>query len=174
VSIFLTSDTHFGHDKIIEYCKRPFSDSKEMDEVMIRNWNLTVNPADTVYHLGDFGVGKEATPEYLEIIYKELNGTIKFVKGNHDHGNRITKLGTDWSDYRELKVGGKLYVLFHYPMHTWKNAIHGSYHCFGHVHGTFKGVGKSLDVGVDCWNFSPVSLEEIDKKLESITVVQTI
>ena len=40
--VFFTSDTHFGHSKIIDYCKRPFSSIEEHDKTLIQNWNNVV------------------------------------------------------------------------------------------------------------------------------------
>lgn len=54
---WFTSDTHFDHANVIEYCKRPFSNVEEMNEAMIRNWNKRVMPEDTIFHLGDFHLG---------------------------------------------------------------------------------------------------------------------
>ena len=36
--LFFTSDTHFGHRHILEFCKRPFSSIEEHDEQLIANW----------------------------------------------------------------------------------------------------------------------------------------
>lgn len=85
MSIFLTSDTHFGHDKIIEYCKRPFATSEEMNEAMITRWNAVVKSGDDVYHLGDFGCGPKASKirrllkgtgldEKLDAVLSQTNG----------------------------------------------------------------------------------------------------
>src|ERR1035437_10371795 len=79
---FFTSDTHFNHDNVIQYCGRPFASVDEMNREMIARWNSTVGPDDTVYHLGDFALGKfaEAAP-----ILRRLNGARKIlVLGNHD------------------------------------------------------------------------------------------
>ena len=40
--VFFTSDTHFDHFNIIEYCDRPFTNVKAMNEHIITNWNKTV------------------------------------------------------------------------------------------------------------------------------------
>ncbi len=37
--IWLISDTHFDHADIIKYCARPFIDVKEMNKVLVENWN---------------------------------------------------------------------------------------------------------------------------------------
>lgn len=76
-----TSDTHFGHVNIIEYCKRPFGGVDHMTTELTRRWNSVVKDSDTVYHLGDFALG----PKWKWADYrKELNGQIIFVVGNHD------------------------------------------------------------------------------------------
>lgn len=52
--IWFTSDTHFGHTNIIEYCNRPFSCIEEMNGKIINNINSKVKHNDILYHLGDF------------------------------------------------------------------------------------------------------------------------
>jgi calcineurin-like phosphoesterase family protein len=56
--VFFTSDTHFNHANIISYCSRPFSSADEMNREIIARWNAVVGPEDTVYHLGDFAMGR--------------------------------------------------------------------------------------------------------------------
>ena len=82
--IFLIADLHLGHANIIRYCSRPFllSDVREMDHVLIKNWNYTISSQNRIYYLGDLRYGKEAlsTPQYR----KKLKGRITFIQGNHD------------------------------------------------------------------------------------------
>ena len=80
--LFFTSDTHFGHERIIQYCNRPFKDAAEMNEALIRNWNAVVPPDGTVFHLGDFAMGMDQ--DRTVGILSRLNGTIYLVAGNHD------------------------------------------------------------------------------------------
>ena len=81
---YVISDLHLGHANIIRYCSRPFphDSSKEMDEMLIRNWNYTIQEGDRVYHIGDLCYGPSAKnpAEYLH----RLNGTITLIEGNHD------------------------------------------------------------------------------------------
>lgn len=78
--LFFTSDTHFGHKHILEFCKRPFSSIEEHDEQLIANWNSVVGVDDTIFHLGDFAFG--GYPFWKKIV-EQLNGHIILVIGNH-------------------------------------------------------------------------------------------
>ena len=79
--IFFTSDTHFGHGNIINFCKRPYENVAKMDNALIENWNATVGPTDDVYHLGDFCFN--GIQRWWELI-GALNGRIHLILGNHD------------------------------------------------------------------------------------------
>lgn len=81
MAIYVTSDHHFGHKQIIEYCNRPFDSVDEMNNVMIRRWNDTVKKNDVVYHLGDFALGSK---KFKEDTLHKLNGKKILVRGNHD------------------------------------------------------------------------------------------
>ncbi len=35
MTVWFTSDTHFGHDAIRRYCNRPFASVEEMDDQLI-------------------------------------------------------------------------------------------------------------------------------------------
>lgn len=52
--IYFTADLHFYYKNIIASTNRPFSNTDEMDKVLIQNWNERVSPDDDVYILGDF------------------------------------------------------------------------------------------------------------------------
>jgi len=80
-TVYFTSDTHFSHKNIIEYCGRPFTDVEHMNAALVDAWNHTVSPDDTVYHLGDIALG--GIPKTLEII-RQLNGHKILIPGNHD------------------------------------------------------------------------------------------
>ena len=78
--IWFTSDTHFGHKNIINFCERPFKDTDEMDEFIINNWNSKINKDDIVFHLGDFAFA--SNKRWQELICR-LNGKIYLILGNH-------------------------------------------------------------------------------------------
>ena len=89
--IFITSDTHFGHDREFLYGPRGFSNIDDHDKAVIQNWNSVVQPDDTVYHLGD--VMLNDNDHGMECL-RQLNGTIIIVPGNHDTDTRLALYAT--------------------------------------------------------------------------------
>lgn len=164
MKIYYTSDTHFGHANIIKYSNRPFKDVEEMNYELIRRWNEVVSPEDTVYHLGDFGF---ASAEKNNRIAVQLNGAQKFILwGNHCKSTPtgFTKLG----QCHEIYDNNHKIVMCHYGMRVWNKSHHGALHLYGHSHGSLPGDSQSLDVGVDCWDWYPVDLEQILRRMKTL------
>ena len=172
MNIWFTSDTHFGHANIIKprMCDRPFDTIQEMDERLIANWNKVVRPNDEIYHMGDFSFARQP-----QLIGRRLMGRKHLVRGNHDHFKQSHLMHEcfEWvKDYHDLKVAGQRFILFHYPIRNWHHCYKGTIHLFGHSHGGTPDYGRSTDVGVDCWDYSPVHIDTIlaymkDKELIS-------
>lgn len=159
---FFTSDLHFSHGNIIKYCNRPFKDITQMDETMIANWNAVVRPQDTVWVLGDFAFGEHAK------FLRRLNGSKYLVRGNHDKRPSMKDGWAGIYDLKELKIEGQYIVLCHYAMRVFNKSHHGAIQLFGHSHGKLPGNSQQLDVGVDAWNFFPVTLEQIKERLATL------
>lgn len=160
---WFTADLHLGHRAIIDHCARPFSDVAEMDALLIANWNGCVAPGDDVWVVGDFALGNsEVVAHYL----RRLRGRKHLVHGNHDRkATRTIKCWASCEAYADIAVEGQRLVLLHYAMRVWPGHLHGSIHLYGHSHGALPGDRQSLDVGVDCWDYRPVSLGEIQERL---------
>lgn len=77
---WIVTDTHFHHDRIIEFANRPV----DFMTRIIKNWNNTVLPQDTVINLGDVCWGNK---EQLMPVINQLVGTKILVRGNHDKGH---------------------------------------------------------------------------------------
>lgn len=167
--IWFTADTHFGHTNRLEYCNRPFSSVEEMNEILIENWNKVVKKFDMVYFLGDFGFKNQ---KVLFGIKGRLNGVIFPVRGNHDKNSDLEQFSKA-SDLQEIYIDNKCIVLCHYSMNVWNKSHHGSWHLFGHSHGSLPDNPNSLsfDVGVDCHNFTPISFEEVCQIMSKKTFV---
>lgn len=155
---FFVSDLHVDHFNIMKFCNRPFNTVEEMNEILIQNWNSVVGPHDYVYHLGDFGFG---TPTKLNEIFKRLHGVKMNITGNHD-GKVVKNLPWAWQkEQYGFKMDNRYIWLNHYPMRSWNRSYHGAGHLHGHVHGRCKPYGKSFDIGVDSWDYTPVNFETI-------------
>ncbi len=159
------SDTHLGHANVIRYCKRPFASVEEMDAVLIRNWQSCVGPDDDVYHLGDFAFLK---PAKAAARLAQLPGHKHFVYGNHDP-EEIRNLPGWASSQPLIEISGQGFtskiVLCHYAMRVWNKSGRGSWMLYGHAHGCMPGDSQSMDVGVDCHGYRPISIKEVARKL---------
>lgn len=69
--IYYISDTHFGDQRVFDKCSRPFSGLGELENEIIKRWNVKVNENDVVYVLGDI-----AEDDYIKAIeiFKGLKG----------------------------------------------------------------------------------------------------
>lgn len=187
---FFTSDTHFGHVNILKFNaeQRPFKDTEEMDEAIIRRWNNVVSPEDTVYHLGDVALGNIA--KSLPKVAR-LNGYKIAVMGNHDRpfmrAGKADEL--DWRNkyadvFEEVwsHQGGTVriheydFIVSHFPYdgdHTENDKyveerpkdlgyplIHGHTHLTNKV-STSKYGGFMYHVGMDAHELTPVNSETI-------------
>jgi len=179
--IYFTSDQHFGHKNIIQYCNRPYSSIEEMNESLINNFNNIVTGDDVTYHLGDFALSKK----YLPIVQR-LNGKHHLITGNHDHcypwkgfKNKYINLYLDagFSTIEremELEIDGLgLCLLNHMPyigdshnndryqqFRPVKDNKHRHLLC-GHIHNKWKMTDNMINVGVDVWDYKPASIEQI-------------
>lgn len=157
MNTFFTADLHLDHFNIIKFCNRPFFSVDEMNDTIVENWNSRVKQNDIVYLLGDVIWGQNFTD------FNKLNGKIHLIYGNHDRMSIIKKMKFESvRHYDEIEINKQRIVMFHYPMIDWNAKFHGSWHLYGHCHGTNKiKIEKSCDVGLDCWNYFPVSFDEL-------------
>lgn len=175
--IFLTSDTHYGHTNIIKFCNRPYNSVEEMDESLILNWNQVVGSEDHTYILGDLAMGhnqKERVPK----IRQRLNGKITLVLGNHDKKPQFyldagfDEVVKEWDGY----IDGYRVFMRHIPPvpdesgRPWltptdidDDSKWAKYDFIlsGHVHTCWQYKGKIVNVGVDVWNYRPISMRQI-------------
>lgn len=186
MTTWITSDWHADHDKIRSYSSRPFSSVDEMREALIRNFNELVKPTDHTWHLGDFSMREATVPEVLP----RLNGEHSLVFGNHDiahpankkNKRNLAKIEAAQQRYRDygfkevvletkLVVDGLTLLLHHMPYEAderhgqrysdWRPKNEGLWLLHGHIHQLWKVKGKQINVGVDRWDYRPVSIDQI-------------
>lgn len=179
MTLWLTSDEHYGHHNIIKYCDRPFTDIDDMSRQLIALHNSCVKPDDTIWHLGDFTMNEKYVPQIL----KQLNGTHYLVPGNHDscfaaHKNseaakrRYLLYGFAGIYQNVFNFEGE-FICSHLPFAGGGDASakerysssrledKGQWLLHGHIHNKWKTNGRMINVGVDVWDYKPVSFETI-------------
>jgi calcineurin-like phosphoesterase family protein len=160
VPVYFVSDTHFSDARALRIDRRPFASVREHDEALVAHWNETVDSGDTVWHLGDFALAR--TPDRVTSLLARLNGTKHLIIGNNDPAATLEAQGWASIDhYVEIAVDGVDLVLCHYPFRTWNGMGRGRINLHGHSHGRLKPVTRQYDVGVDVWDFRPVTLSTI-------------
>lgn len=168
---FFTSDLHFWHTNVIQFCNRPYGSVEHMNAELIKNWNTVVGERDHVWMLGDFSFGTyEQTAEILD----NLKGIKHLIVGNHDRKGRADKLfNRDWNkwfvdthDYFRLKVDGYKFVLCHFPFASWER---GYINLHGHLHSLkgYQNKWMQYDVGVDANNYTPILLDDVVTKAQA-------
>ena len=178
-SVFLVSDTHFGHAGVCRFTHpddatvklRPWDNADEMDEEMIRRWNDRVRPTDKVYHLGDVVINRKA----LKTLHR-LNGDKVLIRGNHDIFPDV-----EYREYfRELRAYHVMngLILSHIPIHPESLGRFGV-NIHGHLHASrvkMEPVGKYgipvIDpryhcVCVEQTDFAPILFEDVIKRIEA-------
>jgi calcineurin-like phosphoesterase family protein len=180
--VFFTSDFHFNHRNIIKYCQRPFTSVGEMNETLIRWYNETVGPSDTVYILGDLGMGDDSL-NYAA----RLNGRKFLLMGNHDKLPPEAYEDIGITIIRENNVPAKEsmyegYRIVHSPVPVIRKVfpsiidkpdgylaaqqkgvlVNVTPPCIcGHVHRNFRKLGNFVNVSVDVWNYRPARWDAV-------------
>jgi len=173
--IWLISDTHFNHENIIDYGKRPFQIVAAMNATMIQRWNKAVKPDDTVFHLGDFAFGNSV---HIKFLLDRLPGRKILIRGNHDHkGNEalmqcgfLAVLNYARIEHIGLSIGLNHRPLDELPLNT-DCVFHGHLHQ-GRAEDQLR-AGENplpplfnLNLSVEKTGYAPISLPTAIKMLE--------
>jgi calcineurin-like phosphoesterase family protein len=168
---FVTSDIHFGHKNIMNFCpetRARFKNNVEfMNAEIIREWNELIKPEDHTYILGDIAFC--ATSRAVNFLH-QMNGAKTLIIGNHDtkliKDNSFRYCFEEITPYKTITFGGTRVCMFHYPICEWDQMHRGSVHFHGHLHGGISGLegSRALDVGMDATGRVAVPLEEMVQK----------
>ncbi len=198
--LFQTPTTKYGHKNIVKAVSdwedkngcRDFKTVEQMNSVLVDNINKYVKPEDTLFCLGDWSFG--GIDSINKFRFRLNVRDIHLVLGNHDDHIRKNKfLGyvrdiplytkdifSSTNDYLEISIDKKKIILSHYPMLAWNHAYRGSWHLYGHTHGTlFKyqqnvdwfHKSRMLDVGMDSafdifGEYKPFSFDDVKRIME--------
>ena len=166
--VYCIADPHFGHEKVLRLCNRPFETIEQMNETLIYNWNRRVTGSDNIYIVGDMFFRCEDP----ESILMRLHGKKHLLVGNHDSSwmgkIKLEKYFKSVELMAITSTGTHAVTLCHYPLLSWKHA-RTSYMIHGHIHANtdmdfwplLLARENVLNAGVDLNGFQPVTLEEL-------------
>jgi len=176
MSIYFTADPHYGHYNAILYCNRPYKTSEEMDKALIKNHNEVVGKDDTVYIVGDLSLRSNQHMNYYQSVIRKLKGIKILILGNHDtlkpfsYVNNIGFRSVHTS--LEITIDGIDLILCHDPALSCIDR--SKIFICAHVHDLFKIQKNVINVGVDVWDYKPVSFEELKPYIQKIKEEQNV
>lgn len=166
---YVTADPHFGHEQIIELCNRPFKNVTVMDNQLIKNYNEACGPDDDLWILGDASLKTASRRGYWESCIQKIKCRCHLVCGNHESNLKVGFLAGD------VGVG---FFSMHYPYFPFGEFIFvhdPSLSIFdrnlpflcGHIHDSWKYCLNALNVGVDVWDYKPISMDYVKQLKET-------
>ena len=184
MNVWFTSDHHLRHKFVSGL--RQFGQVDQHDETLLDLHNSVVGKRDSVWFLGDFTLGPiEGCGEWLE----RANGRKHLILGNHDRGfpamsgwHRQQRRYWQWfesvSMFGQRKVGDTKVLLSHFPYRDdrgdprytqFRLADHGMWLLHGHTHKAEQRFHDhhEIHVGLDAWDFKPVSVDTIGDIIRS-------
>lgn len=190
-STWVSSDFHFWHINILKYCDRPFNSVEEMNETIIARALEKVGPKDTFYILGDIAMGdKKVSLECVDRLpgYKIFvpgNHDVIFEGETEARRKRFADMYAEvvdvvvpWFPEVNITLGPtkQPFAISHFPYEgdshdkgrydEWRPKdsnlplLHGHTHSKEKVSWSGKGT-LQIHVGVDAWDFYPVSDRQI-------------
>lgn len=183
-----TSDLHFGHRNILNYCprNRPWKTMEELEEGLLNCLKANLS-GERLFVLGDMFFNNTYKAEDMRRVIEQIPAEVFVVPGNHDYGmKKAFKNNYDLkctlldstihcylSEYSDISIS-----LSHYP--PGKSKIYKNMgekfqiYLFGHIHGSISAhreidhdgpefYGENyfgLDVGFD-YIGKPISLQDI-------------
>lgn len=166
--IYLYADPHIGHDRIRLLANRPFQSVKEMDNELVCRYNDIVKDNDEVYIVGD--VSFRTSLNYTVKTLNLLKGRKRLVIGNHDEHyleeERFRNCFVSIDTRVRISFNKHVYVIDHYPIHSWPGMFRGSRMLHGHSHNNVDNSRlMRMDIGVDnpVCNYAPISIQKVDE-----------
>lgn len=159
MKVWLISDPHFYHARIIEYAQRPFHNLEQMHEYILEMWNKHVGKEDLVFVLGDWYFPTKAD-QAAGVFFSKFNGSKVLLKGNHDTKSNTHYMERCYFDgvitVFNVELVRSRVILSHMPLippEGWLN-IHG------HTHRQNLYTGRHLNVSVENLQYVPLEVKD--------------
>jgi calcineurin-like phosphoesterase family protein len=189
MSVFFTSDTHFGHRFVAE--TRGFDKTADHDMTIAENLIEVVKRDDVLWILGDLCL---SAPDHALNLLNRLPGRKHLIWGNHDQGHGMHRdsfrrqakyLGTFESvhEYIRRRINGVEVLMSHMPYAEGEEPDHGPTRytqyrlpdegktlLHGHTHSQRQYTLSAkntpqVHVGLDAWGLRPVPLDMIQEMI---------
>lgn len=179
MSVWFTSDLHFGHGFVAGL--RGFDNTDDHDDAIAEGWLKRVRKNDQVWVLGDIAV---SSPTHALDLLRILPGVKHLIAGNHDgchpmHRDSHKRVGAylevfaSVQPFARRRIGGEEVMLSHFPYEKDRHEARytqyrlrdeGRWLLHGHTHDPDqRRDGLEIHVGVDAWNLAPVPIHTIEQ-----------
>ncbi len=169
--IYVSSDFHLGHKRILEMSERPFKNIDDMDNTIIPNMLEPLKENDDFYFLGDFSWDINLIQLFFE-RFKLTKANFHWIIGNHDKKmvKQFKHQCTSISPMKEISIKNHYTVMCHYPLLTWNRSHRNAFMLYGHHHHLSHGTldlqnnlarGKMLNINLEFHNYKPWTEKEI-------------
>ena len=163
---WITSDSHFGHKRILEFERgKRFASIKEHDDFILSKWDEWMGKCDKAkgvfVFLGDFGQPSADFLEEIERVFKSHSCEKWAIYGNHDKDNRdvLWHLFDGVSEYPVYI--DKRVVLSHEPEACWPHQLN----IHGHLHASYLATPQHLCASIHVSNYQAITTERITSTL---------
>lgn len=171
--VYVISDTHFGHSMLVDRGYR----EEDFEQDIIKKWNHTVKPIDTVIHCGDWSMGRYRHYSLNNSILmwrNQVNGNVVLIRGNHDKNPCSWYMRNGFvycADYSEMVIEGKKVVFSHVPVRVEDGALN--------IHGHLHNNNHRLNGDLSWYNHDSVShfdacVDNIDFRPQQISTVFSV
>lgn len=165
MSLFITSDFHFGHKKILETERfARFKNIEDHDEFIVKffeNICRKMKKGDSFWFLGDFGKPSE---EHLNRLYKascDTAGDCWAILGNHDKEEEQSNMRYLFDYIYDVpQFINRRLVLSHEPFPQMAPVLNVS----GHLHGSTLDLTNYLCASIHVANYQPITSQRIQSQ----------
>lgn len=166
MSLFITSDFHFGHKKILETERfARFKTIEDHDEFIVKFFEdicRKMKQEDTFWFLGDFGRPSEEHIKRMKRAASETYGKCLAILGNHDKEEEQELMDQIFDHVYDVpQFINRRLVLSHEPFPQMAPVLNVS----GHLHGSTLDLTNYLCASIHVANYQPITSQRIQSQL---------
>lgn len=156
---WITTDTHFFHEKMYEYCNRPLG----FEYIILKNLKDVIQKDDILIHLGDICISQDAKAHNTFINAIKCRKWL--IRGNHDKKSDTWYLSHGWDfigKYVVADMFGKNIILSHEPVKAdLLNHFDINIHGHNHNNENYNKLDKQKLIALEYTDYKPVLLCDI-------------